>query len=307
MATCCKRLLAECRLSIFSLQDTNGKTINVKETLIHEYKFIWFLKCLFVGFAMGSLIVELIQSENLCFYFSFLTRWGILISNVYLLLSWFASFGWIAVTSNENDMEATNWGKLVWGFFATAINSQVSIFLVFWLSLYKGEPIEYHILYGHCFLLLITAIDGYVINRTPIRIKQVFLVYIVAGAYTVWTIIHDSVEDIDGDDDQLNDNTVDDDALYSIINWSRRPKQTLAVNFILFFVVIPVSLALTWSLSVLIPRRYLVEESMDIESADSELLNEKKTLLTSDIDDPFINYASLTPEQFENTFGIHLL
>ena len=80
------------------------------------------------------------------------------------------------------------------------------------------------------------------------------------------------------------------------------------LDFILFFVVIPVSLAMTWSLSVLIPRRYLVVESMDIvESADSELLNEKKTLLTSDIDDPFINYASLTPEQFENTFGIHLL
>jgi hypothetical protein len=268
MAIYCNRLLAEFRLSIFSVQDASGKTMNLKETFCHKSKFIWFLKFLFFGLAISGLILQWIQSDNLAFWFAFLTQWGILISNFYLFLSFFAAIGWIPITSNENDKEASTWAKILWAFFVTTINSQVIITLLFWVTVYDDDGINYQMIYGHGLILLVGAIDGHVINRTPIRFKQVFFVYLVAVSYTTWTLIHGLSTEIGNIDNQ--DTNGDDDALYSIINWSQRPLPTLLTVVILFFVVVPVVFVITWGLSVAIPAKYLVEEYFDPKDSEEE-------------------------------------
>ena len=265
MTNCCNRLSTEFGLSIFSLQDASGKTMNVEETFHHNSKAIWFLKFLFVGFATSNLIVSLMQSDNMAFWFAFLTQWGILISTVYLFLSFSAGTGWFPTTSNNKHKKATVWIRMVWAFFVASINSQVLISFLFWGTVYDGGIINYNMIFGHGLLLLIVAIDGYIINRTPIRFKQIFFVYLVSLSYTTWTLIH-------GLATELGNPTTegDDDGLYSIINWCQRPLPTLLIVVSLHCAVIPILFAFTWGLSAAIPGKYLVEDNSDPEDTEEE-------------------------------------
>jgi hypothetical protein len=271
MSSCCSRFLAEFRLPFFSLQDTNGKTIDLNETFASTSKIVWFTKFLLVVFGISGIAID-ISDEGVykAFWLSKLTHWGELIGTTYLILSFIVSVGWIPVISGENEKEAasvTAWAKILWGLFPAIITMQTIIVLMYWFTVYEGGQVQYDALFGHGLLFLGIAFDGHFLNRTPIRVKQLFFVYFISVPYVIWTLIHGLATDI-GNPKSVDTPDGDDDALYSVLNWSERPLPTFIVVVLLHVVAGPLFFAIYWGVSLVIPRRYLSEEVEMTPGAD---------------------------------------
>ena len=187
--------------------------------------------------------------------------------------------GWIPVIIMEDDTEgeedqasATVWTKIVWGLFPGIITVQMIIVVMFWLAIYHGEEITYRLIFGHGLMFIAIALDGHVLNRTPIRVKQSAFGYLIATAYIIWTLIHGLATNI-GNPNHVNTGA-DDDAIYDIINWSARPLSTFITVATLYVVAAPLFFVMFWGLSIGIPRRYVSrekEEANDLDDIATEL------------------------------------
>jgi hypothetical protein len=278
MTSFSSRFLAEFRLPIFSLHDTNGKAIDLKESFAPSSKIVCGIKFLLVLFAISGVIIDITGDPDPDFWIAYLTHWGEIFGTAYLLLSFISAVGWIPVIILEDTREgekvsATIWTEIVWGLFPGIMTVQMIIVAMFWLTVYKGETKTYEIIFGHGLLLLAIALDGHVLNRTPIRVKQIAFVYLIAIAYTIWTLIHGLATNI-GNPDHVNTGA-DDDAIYGIINWSARPLTTFITVAIVYVVVAPLFFAICWGLSIGVPRRYLSkekEEADDVVNITTSLL-----------------------------------
>ena len=80
----------------------------------------------------------------------------------------------------------------------------------------------------HGVLAIFTTIDVIVINRIPIRLKQIGYVYLFQLTYFLWSIIHFAF-DI-GTPYGDNDTSTDDDAIYSVVNWKKRPGSAMKLS-----------------------------------------------------------------------------
>ena len=56
------------------------------------------------------------------------------------------------------------------------------------------------------------------------------------------------------------DPTSDDDAIYSVINWSPRPRSAATISSIVLFIGVPIIFHVLWVTSKLFKPRYLEEE-----------------------------------------------
>ena len=172
----------------------------------------------------------------------------------YLIVSTLAALKVVPIEQEHNI-----WSKIVVTSFVMAINLQiaVTIFFWYWEVLYVNETMTYSDVFDHTILIFFTAIDGYVFDRIPIRLRQIVWVYPIPFLYLIWTIIHglSGVGNpwLNGDDDE----TEDDDAIYSIINWKVRSQMTGIVVSVLFLVALPFFFTITWLLSFIPRRRYL--------------------------------------------------
>ena len=115
----------------------------------------------------------------------------------------------------------------------------------------------YEMIFGHGLMFIALAFDGHFLNSTPLRVKQIVYIYIIAVLYTIWSLIHSLATHI-GNPNKL-DRGESDDAIYSIINWTARPTSTTVVVSLLYVVAVPLAFAVFWGLSLAIPRRYLTE------------------------------------------------
>ena len=273
------RFLAEFHLPIFSLQDANGRTIDLKESFAPSSKIILGIKFLLVLFAISG-VIDCMSDDF--FWLAYLTNWGEVIGTVYLLLSFMVAVGWIPVIIMEDDAEgeegqqasaATVWTKIVWGLFPGIITVQMIIVVMFWFAIYDSEELTYQLIFGHGLMFIAIALDGHVLNRTPIRLKQSAFGYLIATAYIIWTLIHGLATNI-GNPNHVNTGA-DDDAIYDIINWSARPLTTLITVAIVYVVVAPLLFAICWGLSIGVPRRYLSKE----KEGDDDIVNITTSLL----------------------------
>ena len=259
----------EITLPIFCLQDTNGKTIDLNQTFAPTSKLVWCIKFLLLIFAVSGVAVDITGDPFPDFWLAYLSHWGEVIGTVYLLLSLIVTVGWLPVIANLDEMKREDayspsvWTKILWGLFHGIISIEMIVVVIFWLLEYNGRPIIYEMLFGHGLLYFAIALDGHVLNRTPIRIKQIVFGYIIAIAYTIWTLIHGLATHI-GNPEKVNEG-LDDDAIYSFINWTEKPSRTLITVATLYFVVAPLLFAIAWGLSIAIPRRYLTKEREEEE------------------------------------------
>ena len=261
MSSCCNRFLDELRLPIFSVQDANGKTIDLNKTFASSSNIVRIGKFLLVIFAISGIILDILEQDFPSFFLAYLTNWGEVIGASYLILSFLAAVGVIPVVRGEDKNSATVWAKIIWGLFAAIITVQLIIVLVYWLTVYEGDGVTYTIVFGHGLMFLAVAIDGYILNRTPMRFKQLGLIYLISVPYTIWTLIHGLATDL-GNPYRVDTGT-DDDALYSVINWNQRPVATFITLAILNLGAGPLFFALFWGLSLLIPNIHLPEKVTD--------------------------------------------
>lgn len=93
----------------------------------------------------------------------------------------------------------------------------------------------------HCLTLLMQYIDGFWINRIPIRFNHWWTgVFPLSIAYAVWTYIHGAVTDLGNPDVSDNDPSTNDDLIYDDIDWDNDFVGTLVFTLILVFGLGPI-------------------------------------------------------------------
>lgn len=163
-----------------------------------------------------------------------------------------------------NQQKMTIWIKLMWALYVIAIHSQFMVTLLYWLLVYDGSSVIYPEIYRHGLLLILVMVDGFIINRIPIRLKQVVFIYAYSMAYLVWTLIHFAA-DLGNPEVTDTDPDTNDDALYGVLSWRDNPVGAVILCLILILVGLPLIFILTWALSLWVPHRYIRQQPVSME------------------------------------------
>lgn len=257
---CCSLLRAEFGLSLFSIQDTNDKTIDLQRTFSPSPKWgVCLVKIFLTGWALQVLIGDLLSyhgdTKTRSFWMAYLTHWALTFAEFYLVLSLLRQF----LTPDPNN--TLSWfTKLLWGLYVTAMTLQESVTLLYWLVEYDPslESVKYYGFMKHGGIMIICLVEGLIVNRVPLRIKQIIYPLVIALLYLTWTLIHDLLLDVGNP--SINNTPGDDDAIYQSISWKNRPVDTLKTAAFTLFVVFPFMFMATYVLSLPMRRHVLKDD-----------------------------------------------
>lgn len=100
--------------------------------------------------------------------------------------------------------------------------------------------------------MILVLIDGFVLSRIPIRMKQLIFIEVLAILFILWTVIH-AYSGIGNP--YKDDGSRDDDALYESLRWKTNTSGTAILSVLVVFVLSPLVFLLCRALSRLLPRR----------------------------------------------------
>lgn len=275
MSCCCSRLKAEWQLSMFSLEDTTGQTIDLKQALAPKPTLLYgAIKCFILCWFIIYCIIDIVTDPYAGHWFIFLTNWGIMLMYFYMVATTFGYIRTMYLEKFETQKETENNNNtFLTQFISTvgvlAINIEVLIISIYWLTIYEdGEVITFQNLQKHGILGVLVLFDKLVVHRMPIRFKQIFLVYAFSIIYAIWSAIH-AVSGI-GHPFSDNDPETDDDAIYPTVNWIKRPRSAAIMTLFLLIIVIPIIFFSLLGLSTLIKPRYYSGTLEEVDKPDNE-------------------------------------
>ena len=137
---------------------------------------------------------------------------------------------------------------------------------LYWIFIGGGTSYIDIMVHGGGILLIL--IDGFVINRTPLRIKQFALYEAFSIAYIGWSLVF-SYSDLTNPYQETG--YQDDDALYPTLRWKTNTASTIILCVILLVVVNPVVFLMCRWISRMMPMRLVTveEKSGDVELAET--------------------------------------
>jgi len=206
--------------------------------------------------AIMALSIEQTQFEN--FWLAYLTHWGWTVTVAYFLFSlgtacYLSKFA----LANGVDRICGVLVKITWGLFAIALPSEVIICLLFWFLEFDGS-VQYVSLMLHGIGILLIAIDGFLINRIPLRMKQFFLFEAFAAIYLIWNIVFS----FSGLGNPYRESGAqDDDAIYSSLRWKTNTASAVTTAVLVLVVANPILFLLCRAVSRLPPRRLVTTET----------------------------------------------
>jgi hypothetical protein len=261
---CIGRLVAEWRLGMFSLEDTQGKILDYERTFKPTPKVaVLFVKLFLLAWTIQISVISIMQTINPSFWIAYLSHWG----GVFFMLYFMASFSVALLLPNiSQEEERVNiWARITWVLYTVCINFSLIITILFWVLDYDGGKVIYRDYMQHGGIFLFVLIDGMLINRTPIRIKQILFVELLYVVYALWTYIHSitSIGNPNLNCGSCEGSDTDDDAIYSSVNWNKRPIPTLILFAGIFLVITPFLFTLIWLLSLLFKPQYYTSISVD--------------------------------------------
>ena len=259
---CCSLLRAEFGLSLFSIQETNDKTIDLQRTFSPSPKWgVCLVKIFLTGWALQVLIGDLLSyhgdTKTRSFWMAYLTHWALTFAEFYLVLSLLRQF----LTPDPNN--TLSWfTKLLWGLYVTAMTLQESVTLLYWLVEYDPslESVKYYGFMKHGGIMIICLVEGLIVNRVPLRIKQLIFPFTIAVLYLIWTLIHDFLLRVGNP--SVNNTDGDDDAIYKSLSWKNRPRTALISSILIIIFLVPILFLSTYLLSIK-RRRYVQDEASE--------------------------------------------
>jgi hypothetical protein len=163
-------------------------------------------------------IMDMIEYQSKEFWYAYLTHWGQMVTFLYFEMS--VSTVILFHVVQEEPLNFMT--RFTWGIFTAIVTAESMIMLLYWTLEYQDGEMKYTNFMKHGGFLLLLWIDGFVINRIPIRFKQIVWAHLFFILYLLWSIIH-SVSRIGNPYRNDNDPTTDDDAIYSSVSWIHRP------------------------------------------------------------------------------------
>ena len=137
---------------------------------------------------------------------------------------------------------------------AIAVPTEVSITILFWALEfdYAEDTVEYVSVMVHGGGMVLIIVDGFLLNRLPLRAKQFVLCELFSFVYLVWTLVHG----LSGlGNPYAEDGTQSDDAIYATLAWKNKPVPSLVLAAGILLVVNPLIFVLLRAVSRWPPRR----------------------------------------------------
>lgn len=243
----CKRLMGELVQSPFSISESNGMNVlDIQQSFAPSPpRLIACLKIIASITVLDVVVLDLVLMDaNRYFYMAYLAHWALGFSLVYLFLSMTNSL--LSACSKFPFQPSA--GKPVpllirttWALFSISVLFQILATIMHWiLVLLYGPERDFSFIdcmkYGG--ILAIVILEGFVVNRIPIRFRQVNYPMAVLLLYLIWIVIHDRHSKI-GNPDKSNENESDDDAIYAVLNWNKRPVETGIISSVTLLVATP--------------------------------------------------------------------
>ena len=268
---CCGWLRGElsCKTPLFGLTDPNGKTLDLERSfgMSNDGRFVrLLLKFCFWAWCVKALVKQWVISTHPHWFIAYLTQWTLLLTCIYMACSLYLST--ITNTDNKKTLQGLKnyqWQlvKITWGLFSIVSCAGGGVVLMYWLAIYdytSGAP-EYYSVMSHGVAFLLVLIDGFVLNKIPLRLKHYLFTVSYGLLFVGWSLIA-AYANIDNPDTSSEDNT---EALYSILDWINSPVSATISSVGVNFVVLPLYAIIFWGVSISCCRKY--KEDQETEEA----------------------------------------
>ena len=279
---CCERFKNEfLSTTWFGIQDSNGETLDLERSFCilatEEDQFCCnfsamlrlALKCIFWGFIAYAFVGGWIDSNHPEFYMAYLTLWTSFYSFLYQSCSLLATIECgCGCRGNRSQTFLIN---ATWLLFSIASVHGIVVVILYWLLDYDPDTdnIDFFNIMHHAATTGIVLLDGFLLNKTPIRIKHGLINVGLGVLFVMWTIIQAKFSIFD------NPNVEgEEDPIYGFVDWNENPATAAMYTFLPVFVAFPLFQVLFWLLS-LPNRQYIHNSSTDssingLETEDAE-------------------------------------
>eukprot|EP00522_Entomoneis_paludosa_P019045 CAMPEP_0172447096 /NCGR_PEP_ID=MMETSP1065-20121228/6469_1 /TAXON_ID=265537 /ORGANISM="Amphiprora paludosa, Strain CCMP125" /LENGTH=343 /DNA_ID=CAMNT_0013198311 /DNA_START=132 /DNA_END=1163 /DNA_ORIENTATION=- len=242
-------------------------------------------KVLTTGVVVATLVLSMLESDHLDFFFAYFTSWSLAFSCLYTLTSLSNTLIPLQQPQSAEEHEAHNDAdveiivvaqsrvKWTWIIFDLSIVTQLTTVLVYWTLVYEsGDSLDYLDILAHGPVFACVLIDGLYLNRIPLRWMHLWMIWTFVILYFVWTVIHGPlVLDLGNPNEESDDPNQNDDAIYSNLSWqSDDIVDSVILSCIVAFVVVPLEFWLLrlWSVGTSLPffgdrRRYYTNDGED--------------------------------------------
>ena len=240
-----RRYIAELRIPPFQIEEVDGRLIDIPDSFCAEpFGLCLLIKLLLLGSTFSIFLEGLLAMRPKYFYFAYLSHWSLIITMAYFALSIYNTLRPPIVTG-KND--ATRLVKITWALFAIAAPAELLGTLLYWtIEFEKHNDLSYRIFMVHGAFMLLLFIEGFCLNRIPIRISQQRFFFGFLGLYLIWLLLHDYLN--------IGDPTSqDDDGIYQSYRWMNQPSKTGIITAVIIVLLAPLTFALVWLLSLWSP------------------------------------------------------
>jgi hypothetical protein len=186
------------------------------------------------------------------FWLAYLTHWTLVLTVAYSFMSFVASVVLACRPPQTNTL--STWLKVMWTLYAAMLPANVLVTILYWALEFdpsRFQPYLGIMLHGGTMVLII--IDGCILSRIPLRIKQFWFYELSSFIYIIWTIIH-SFSSIGNPFNESRGE--DDNSIYPQLDWKDNTTTAIITSVLVLFVGNPIIFLLCRLLSRCLPRRY---------------------------------------------------
>ena len=246
--------------------DTTSRSLDIVKTFSPHPRVPYIgVKIIFIEAWIVSVMPMSITSYTYpSFWLAYGTNWGLVVTTAYIILSSLSAVYLVINPPANPDELKGGVGVLIkstWALFAIALPAEIVITILFWtLEFDADDGVAYLSLMVHGIAMILIMIDGFVLSRIPLRMKQFILFELFTALYFLWNVIH-AYSGIGNPYADGDTPTEDDDAIYGSIAWKNNTTAAVILVLGVLFAANPIIFMVCRTLSRLLPRRLCEEES----------------------------------------------
>jgi len=252
MKNCCAAPCSEFKAPMFDLNETTSKQsataddeeelltsspqlpqLDIEQTFAPTPKLPNLVGRTFVTAWIVSLLAgSIMKTTYKNFWLAYLTHWAWLSAVAYALLSW-TTMGFLYLKPLDDPKQLKGVSgvlvKTTWALFSLSLSIEVVVAVLYWVLEYDGSGVKYNSFMIHGGGVILLLIDGLLISRIPLRMKQLVFGEIFSVLYMAWNAIF-SFSGLKNPYTQGPDSTQDDDAIYSAMAWKKNPTRSAILS-----------------------------------------------------------------------------
>ena len=192
---CCCRFFTECCFpcscsNYFTVREGKTKILDIQKSFCPNTSFHIICKLLLTGFVVFDSVYSFFIFPWKVLFFGYLTHWALTTAVIYMIVSLINSFFPI---KTQPYVRPNTWIRISWVLSELALHAEIVATVLYWGLEY--DPSEYGGLtfarvMNHGGVTIIVALDMFLINRVPVRLKHWLYVFLYDLLYFVWIFTH---------------------------------------------------------------------------------------------------------------------